>query len=129
MESGKLRFEVVQQRKVTVFRPVGWVTAEGHVDMEERMKQLIGAGAKRMVVDLSAVHVVSSTVLGVFLYYKKVLEDAGGLLILAAPAGATRRMLSVSGLDRSLEICDTLALALARAGARTSSRRRAGRQD
>lgn len=123
MQPAKLRFEVVQQRKVTVFRPVGWISTEGHAQMEERMKELVTAGCKRLVVDLSAAHVVSSTALGVFLYYKKLLEDAGGGLLLAAPAGAARKMLAVSGLDRSLDIFATLAEAVARASSSTSSRR------
>jgi hypothetical protein len=60
----------------------------------------------------------------VFLYYKNVLEEKGGRLILAAPAGAVKKMLAAANLDKALAICETLQAALARATRHPGSSRR-----
>jgi anti-sigma B factor antagonist len=109
-----LRIETTRQNDVLIFRPVGWVAADGHVVMEEKLQQAFANGHRRVVVDLSSAHFVSSTGLGVFLYFKQVLEDAGGRLVLAAPGGAVRKMLAAANLDQTLAICPSLDEALAR---------------
>jgi anti-sigma B factor antagonist len=98
-----------------VLKPIGWVAAGGHVALEEKLQRLVAEGSRRLVVDLSAAHFVSSTGLGVFLYYHALLAEKGGRLVLAAPGGAVRKMLAVANLDRVLAISATLPEAVARA--------------
>ncbi len=64
-----------------------------------------------VVVDLSEVEFMDSTTLGVFVEAHNALPDGG--LRLAAPQLETRRALLVSGLDRRLNVYDTLSEALA----------------
>ena len=109
-----LRIETTRQGDVLVFRPVGWVNSEGHVVVEEKLNQAFADGNRRIIVDLSAVHFVSSTGLGVFLYFKQVLGDAGGRLVLASPGGAVSKMLVASNLDQALTICATVSEATTR---------------
>jgi anti-sigma B factor antagonist len=115
MSSPALRIETMQHHEVLVLKPIGWVAADGHVAMEEKLQELVAEGHRWMVVDLSAAHFVSSTGLGVFLYYHKVLAEKGGRLVLAAPGGAVSKMLAVANLDRVLAICATLPEAVERA--------------
>lgn len=110
-----LRIEMTQQNDVLVFRPVGWVAADGHVVLEEKLHEAFADGHRRMIVDLSAAHFVSSTGLGVFLYFKQILEDAGGRLVLAAPGAAVSKMLAAANLDRVLSISPTVDEAAVRA--------------
>ena len=124
MSTPAIRIETAQQGPVMVLKPVGWVAAEGHVALEERLKAAVREGQTRIVIDLSAAHFVSSTGLGVFLYYQKTLEEKGGRLILAAPAGAVKKMLVAANLDKALAICETLQAALARATRHPGSSRR-----
>ena len=64
-----------------------------------------------VVVDLTEVEFVDSTALGVLVEAHNALHEGG--LRLAAPQLETRRALLVSGLDRRLNVYDTLDAALA----------------
>lgn len=64
-----------------------------------------------VVVDLTEVEFIDSTALGVLVETHKALPDDG--LRLAAPQLEIRRALLVSGLDRSLNVFDTVDGALA----------------
>ena len=118
-----LRIETVQHGEVLVLKPIGWVAAGGHVALEEKLQRLVAEGSRRLVVDLSAAHFVSSTGLGVFLYFKQVLEDAGGRLVLAAPGGAVQKMLIAANLDQALTICPSVAEAVRKVKPKPPSRR------
>ncbi len=111
-ENVALHIEIVQHNDITVFRPVGWVRLDNHHIIDERLKDLVDQGHRRFVVDLSMAHFVSSTSLGVLLFYRQSLEAKGGCLLLAAPSPAIWKMLSASGLARALETCATVEDAL-----------------
>jgi anti-sigma B factor antagonist len=110
-----LRIETTLYGDVLVFKPVGWVAADSHLPMEHKLQELMAEGQRRIVVDLSAAHFVSSSGLGVFIYCHKTLQEQGGRLVLAAPGGAVRKMLAAANLDEALDISATLAEAVARA--------------
>ena len=118
-----LRIELLQHDNITIFRPIGWVGLENHHLLDERMKAIMDKGNRRIVIDLSQVHFVSSTGLGVFLYYRHVLEDRGGCLLLAAPSAEMWKMLSSARLTQALQVCATLKDALAKAGRSVGSGR------
>ena len=65
----------------------------------------------RVVVDLTEVEFIDSTVLGVLIEAHKALPERA--LALAAPQLEVRRALLVSGLDRRLNVHDTVEDALA----------------
>ena len=123
MNAPSLRIETVQHNDITVFRPIGWVGHDNHHVLDERLMALVDKGQRRIVVDLSMVHLVSSTGMGVFLFYRQALEEKGGCLILAAPSAEVWKMLSAAGLTRALEICTTVKEALSRAGRHVDSGR------
>jgi anti-sigma B factor antagonist len=110
-----LRIETALYGDVLVFKPVGWVAADGHLPMERKLQELMAEGQRRIVVDLSAAHFVSSSGLGVFMHCHQTLKDQGGRLVLAAPGGSVRKMLAAANLDQALDISATLAEAVARA--------------
>jgi anti-sigma B factor antagonist len=80
-------------------------------EVRAALGQALGGGATRIVVDLSAVEFVDSTALGVLIEACSRLGENG--LRLAAPQLETRRTLQVSGLDRRLQVHDTVDQALA----------------
>ena len=67
---------------------------------------------ERLVLDLTEVEFIDSTVLGALIEARASMPERRGLL-LAAPAHETRRALQVSGLDRHLQVHDTVEDALA----------------
>jgi anti-anti-sigma factor len=123
MSVPSLRIEMIQHNDVLLFKPIGWIATDGHVVMEEKLHEAFAQGHRRIVVDLSAAHFVSSTGLGVFLYFKQVLEDAGGVLVLAAPGGAVQKMLIAANLDQALTICPSVAEGVKKVKPRPPSRR------
>ena len=118
-----LQIETVAEGGVTVLRLVGCVTPDRQHAIDEHLRNLLTQGHRRIVVDLSAVEFVSSTGLGIFLFYRQSLEEKGGSLVLAAPSAAIWRMLSAAGLTRALEICTTVAEGVRRAGRKVGSGR------
>jgi len=89
----------------------------GELDLynaDEVRAALAGAAAGKpayVVVDLAEVEFMDSTALGVFVEAHNALPNGG--LRVAAPQLETRRALLVSGLDRRLNVYDTLDEALA----------------
>ncbi|HOX04784.1 MAG TPA: STAS domain-containing protein [Planctomycetota bacterium] len=118
-----LKVEMTRQNDVLLFRPIGWIAADGHALLEEKLHTAFAEGHRRIIVDLSAAHFVSSTGLGVFLYFKQILDDAGGRLVLAAPGGSVCKMLAAANLDKALTICASVAEACSKIRLKVSSRR------
>jgi anti-sigma B factor antagonist len=123
MAKSLLDVMTIHQSGVVVARPTGWVTPDNSSYLEERIKLLIDGGSRRIVIDLSAAHFVSSTGLGVLIHFKKVLEDCGGCLLLACPSSAVSRILFTTRLSRVLECCDTVAEAVQLAAEKKTSGR------
>ena len=107
MDAPSLRIEVNDHGQVTMVKPIGYLTSAGHAVLEEQLDVLFAHGHHLLVVDLGAAEYLSSTVLGVFLFYKKKLEDCGGCLILAACDESLLRAIQASGLRNALDIRPT----------------------
>lgn len=96
----------------------GVVSVSGEVDMytAPQLKQclldLIDAGARKIVVDLSAVSFIDSTALGVLIGGVRRLHAAGGAMALVVTSRSVERVLSITGLDRVFSIRATLDEAL-----------------
>ena len=86
------------------------VPLAGEIDLlqcpavRERLHGLIDDGAHHMVLDLSQLHFLDSTALGMLIGLHRRLRDDGGVLELRSPTGPVRRALAVSGLDQVLHI-------------------------
>ncbi len=97
----------------------GVVTVSGEVDMytapqlKECMLDLIDGGARRIVIDLSAVTFIDSTALGVLIGGVRRLHGADGAMALVVTSRPVERVLSITGLDRVFSIHATLDEALA----------------
>jgi len=72
--------------------------------LRHAVNELIDAGSRKLVVDLTKVGFLDSTGLGVLVGALKRLRDSGGDLVLAAPQRPVRRVLSVTGLDKVFTI-------------------------
>jgi anti-anti-sigma factor len=91
------------------------VTVAGEVDLETA-SQLGDHGltalrdvSPQLVVDLSGVSFMDSTGLKVLLALQRRAELANGSLTLVGPVRPVRKIFSLTGLDQTFTICDTLA--------------------
>jgi anti-sigma B factor antagonist len=89
-----------------VLRLAGELDLYNAEDVRAALAQALGSEPTRIVVDLSEVHFVDSTMLGVLIEARSKLGRAD--LLLAAPQLETRRTLQVSGLDRHLPVHETV---------------------
>ena len=108
------------------------VTLAGEVDLytapkfQEALLQGIAEGARRVIVDLSAVTFLDSTALGVLIRGAKELGPDGGALHLVSGPGSVRRILEITGLAGVFAIHSTLDEALAAAASLDLSRTLSG---
>jgi len=75
-------------------------------EIRSAIVEAIGAGDRRVVIDMADVEFVDSTALGVLIEARSKIGADG--LRLAAPQLETRRTLQVSGLDRHLSVHDSV---------------------
>ena len=91
---------------------IATVSVRGEVDvytapqLRERLYAVVGDGATRVVLDLSAMTFIDSTGLGVVVGALKRLRESGGDLVLRSPSRSTRKVLEITGLTRIVEIID-----------------------
>jgi anti-sigma B factor antagonist len=89
------------------------VALQGELDLftaprfQEVLLESIEHGARRVVVDLSAVTFVDSTALGVLIGAGKRLRAAEGSLDIVCPSGSIRRLLELTSLDCIIDIYAT----------------------
>jgi anti-sigma B factor antagonist len=74
--------------------------------LRESLQQLIDAGDRQLVVDLAGVGFMDSSALGALVTIFKALHDVGGRLCLAAVQPAVRSVLSITSVDRAIDVYD-----------------------
>ena len=85
-------------------------------EFKERMVELIEAGKKNIVVDLSEATFIDSTTLGVLVGGVKRLRPSGGSLALVCSDQNIQKIFEITGLDRVFPIHETREAALAAVG-------------
>ncbi len=106
MTQSRLNIEISQDGQVTVLRPTGWITAGRQGVLWEKLSEQMERGHRRIVMDLSAAHFVSSADLGVLLFFQRELEERNGCLALAAASRRTLRVLHLSNLRQAFTVCE-----------------------
>jgi anti-sigma B factor antagonist len=90
------------------------VAVQGEVDiytssvLRERLIELIDAGARSVVVDLSGVDFLDSSGLGVLVGALKRLRTAGGELALVVRSDKLLKIFKITALDRVFPLRDTV---------------------
>ncbi|MGN9813680.1 STAS domain-containing protein [Micromonospora sp. BQ11] len=86
------------------------VEVRGELDMatapqlRDNLQRLIDAGDRQVVVDLAGVGFMDSSALGTLVVMFKALRDVDGRLCLAAVQPGVRRLLSITSVDRVIDI-------------------------
>jgi anti-anti-sigma factor len=86
------------------------VLVAGEIDLtsapqlDDEVTGLIEGSVSELTIELTGVSFMDSTGLRVLLKASKLLESAGGSLVLKQPSEPVRRLLEVSGLDTHFQI-------------------------
>jgi len=89
------------------------VSLEGEVDLytapelKQELHRLVGEGAKRIVIDMTATTFIDSTTLGVLLSVVKRVRPEGGAVVLVCPDRNVKRIFEITLLDRVFTIVNT----------------------
>jgi anti-sigma B factor antagonist len=100
-------------------RPAGVVlTATGELDMattpqlRARLRELIEAGARRLVIDLTPVEFMDSVALAAILTARRDLAEGGRLAVVIAPDSYPRLVFEIAGMPEFLNVFELRAAAV-----------------
>ncbi|MDH3998265.1 MAG: STAS domain-containing protein [Desulfuromonadales bacterium] len=85
-------------------------------DYENSFNELITAGEKHFIVDLSGLSYISSAGLRVILTTAKTLKGAEGQVLFANIEGTVKEVFDMSGFSSIFQICDSIETALGEIG-------------
>jgi len=111
-----LAFSVSREPGYAVLSVAGQIDAGTEQQFRDALTSVLAHGVLRIVVDLSRVAFMSSAGISVLMGVRRVLTDAGGSLVLAAPHGEVAQVLSISGVAEVIPVTATVADAVAALG-------------
>ena len=93
-----------QESGIDIFGLSGRVDLSGVAEFQNSVKEAIDAGARKVVMDLSATSYISSSGLGVFALVLRQLQPLGGEIVLAGANSHVRHILQIVGFERLFRI-------------------------
>lgn len=75
------------------------------------LQRLVDAGDRQVVLDMAAVEFMDSSALGALVVTFKALRDVGGRLCLAAVRPPVRSVLTITSVDRVIDLYDSVQVA------------------
>jgi anti-sigma B factor antagonist len=98
---------------VVVVRPTGDLDAYTAPELRSRLRGATEAGARILVVDLSAVTFIDSAGLGALVGAHRRMREGGGVLRIVQPPPLVGRAFELTGLNEVLDLCEDREQALA----------------
>ena len=95
-------------RGCTVLEVHGELDMATSPQLREGLQRLVDAGDRQVVVDLAGVSFMDSSGLGALVVMFKALRAVGGRLCLAAVQPAVRRVLTITSVDRVIDVYDSV---------------------
>ena len=106
-----MQMSVRPGRACTVVRVSGELDMDTSPMLEDCLREVIDAGARRVVLDLAGVAFMDSSGLSLLVLTHRRLADVGGRLCLADVRETVRYVLVLSALDRVLGMYESVAAA------------------
>ncbi|AVT29289.1 MULTISPECIES: STAS domain-containing protein [unclassified Plantactinospora] len=95
-------------RGCTVLEVAGDLDMATSPQLRDSLQQLVDAGHRQVVVDLSGVGFMDSSALGALVVMFKAFRDLGGRLCVAAVQPAVRSVLTITSVDQVLRVYDSV---------------------
>ncbi len=107
-----MQMEIVQNGEVTVLRALEKrIDAGISGEFKERLNELVGAGSRWIILDISTVEFLDSSGLGAIISGLKAIGDDGKLVICGA-TDPVKSMFKLTRMDRIFEMYDSEAESL-----------------
>ena len=87
-----------------------WIVADGEIDLatvnklRSAVAEMVAQGARHLTVDLDKVTYIDSSGLGMLIGAHKRMASSGGTLTIRCAQARVLRLLSITGLDRVLQL-------------------------
>ena len=95
-----MEIQIRQQGEVTILAPLGRLTLnEGASDLRARAKELVGAGKKKLVINLQGVDYIDSTGLDCLISSYVTAKKAQGDIRLTGLPSRVRQLMRITHLD------------------------------
>ena len=91
----------------------GELTIASGFQLPLEVADMLRAGSRRLVIDLSAVEFIDSSGLGLLLNVQRRVDQEEGRLVLVEPAPRVRRVFEITRLDQQMSLVSTRAAAIA----------------
>ncbi|MEU1250082.1 STAS domain-containing protein [Micromonospora arida] len=104
----QLLLSVRPGRGCTVLEVRGELDMATSPQLREALQGLINAGDRQVVVDLAGVRFMDSSALGALVVMFKAFRAGGGRLSLAAVQPAVHRILTITSVDRVVDVYDSV---------------------
>jgi anti-sigma B factor antagonist len=108
-----MHVDATSDGRILLLRPDDDLDAAVLPDFARKLSKYLDAGARFVVVDLSAVRILQSTAVGFLIDTRRRLLACDGKLVLAAASETVRRTLSTLGVDLFFRVYPTAAEATA----------------
>ncbi|MEU4566672.1 STAS domain-containing protein [Micromonospora sp. NPDC023956] len=95
-------------RGCTVLEVRGELDMATSPQLREGLQRLVDAGDRQVVVDMAGVGFMDSSALGALVVTFKALRDVGGRLSLAAVQPPVRNVLTVTSVDRVIQVYESV---------------------
>ncbi len=92
---------------IATFRPRGAISLWGMLELREALAAALRNGYARHLLDLSAVWHINAKSLGILVERRDRAREAGGQLVLVAPAGSVRELLEAAGTYATFAVAAT----------------------
>jgi anti-anti-sigma factor len=91
--------EILESRTgdLAVVHVVGRINASNALDLDDRLKRLVEAGCRRIVIDLAHLEHMTSAGFRCLLRAERQVQDLGGKLVLCGLQGLTLELFEVGG--------------------------------
>ena len=96
-----------KQGDVVILQPVGAIDTRSAFDFEQKLDELLAAGSRSFVIDLSEVGLLASSGIRILLMLVKRLTAVGGSLVLCELSDYVKTVLDISGLTTQFPIAAT----------------------
>jgi len=93
---------------VLILSADGGLDASNAESLVRELKTLVDAGARKLIVDASKLHYISSYGIAVLVRLHKKLAESGGDVKLASVSSRVSRLITLVGLEHVFEIFETV---------------------
>ena len=102
-----INIDAKQEGEIMIIKVTGDVDASSSIELDNAMKEAVGAGLKKILVNGQEIHYISSAGLGVFMSYLKDFENQDIRMAVYGLNEKVENVFKILGLDQLIHLVNT----------------------